>query len=850
MLGKQIDQAFADQMVEKAILYCAEKKFAGDLQQTRQTLCRGRCDICSLLSDNLVDQISEYLGQMDKTVRSIYRFEPEYGVIKPSINGGIQPSIKAGINLVVWVDRKSAALNALVATLENLLSESRKKMGCQSGVPACFVLDIHTVDDKDVNEKRGFGMVIDSMLVRSIPVWKRPEDNFIEISHEPRSKDIEKQLASFDPELAPETALFEQAYAIEKLPKEEFQYFEHHLRELKVGLIRRLISDQLAYINIAKEWLTLPDLSNIYQRKIGLGKIGGKAAGMVLAERILKEVADEDICSCIHIPESYFLGSDLIYLFMAMNGLMHWNDQKYKSEEEILNEYDQIQAEFKSSRFPPEIIRELDNLLDKVGKQPLIVRSSSLLEDNFGTSFAGKYNSYFCPNQGTPFENMHALTEAIALTYASTLKPDALLYRRSKGLQDYDERMAILIQTVQGERFGRYFLPFGAGVAFSRNLYRWAPQIKREDGFARLVWGLGTRAVERVGNDYPRLVALSHPTLQPDDTPEAIRYYSQQYVDLIDLEENAFKTLPVHEVLCSQYPSLRMIAQVEQEGYFTTPRSRIMQTDIPKTAITFDELLRRTTFGNTMSKILHILEENYHVAVDMEFTIRLLEPNAPKPRVEVIVLQCRPQSHLQSVLPATLPKDIPTEKIIFSTHFMVPQGYLPKIKYVIYVDPEGYFSLTTQSARNLLTRVISLLNSKLENKSFICVGPGRWGTTNPDLGVYVGYADVFKAGALVELAGKGVGPAPEPSLGTHFFQDMMEAQIYPLAMSLDDQKTIFNKDFFNKGPNCIKKWFGENETLPECIRLIDVDTYCPDHHIEIVMDDEKGLATAFLTPDT
>ena len=90
-----------------------------------------------------------------------------------------------------------------------------------------------------------------------------------------------------------------------------------------------------------------------------------------------------------------------------------------------------------------------------------------------------------------------------------------------KGLQDYDERMAILIQVVQGEPYGRYFLPHAAGVAFSRNLYRWSPQIRREDGFVRLVWGLGTRAVDRVGNDYPRLVALSHPLLHPEASPKS-----------------------------------------------------------------------------------------------------------------------------------------------------------------------------------------------------------------------------------------------------------------------------------------------------------------------------------------
>ena len=180
-----------------------------------------------------------------------------------------------------------------------------------------------------------------------------------------------------------------------------------------------------------------------------------------------------------------------MYIFMAMNGLMHYNNQKYKPDDQIRAEYPQIREEFQAGGLPPEVRHKLEAMLATIGPYPVIVRSSSQLEDNFGTSFAGKYDSHFCPNQGTPEENLQALIRAIALTFASTFKPDALLYRRSRGLQDYDERMAILFQVVQGERFGRYFLPQGAGVAFSRNLYRWSPQIRREDGFARWFgdWG-------------------------------------------------------------------------------------------------------------------------------------------------------------------------------------------------------------------------------------------------------------------------------------------------------------------------------------------------------------------------
>ncbi len=791
MSSVQLDQALADRMVEKAVAATASDLFAGSSTDVLQAIRQGRCDVCCHCSDRLVQMIGEYLGQMDRTVKAIYRYEPEYSLTPPQ-PGSPAMAHKAGINLAAWVARKSAALQSLGATLESLLTESRLKVGCRRGTAACYVLDISMVDDRDIDENRGYGAIIQHTLMRSFPAWTRPEPAG---ESPPPSNEAAQPLAAFDPELAPEQALFEQARAIEAMPRRERSFHTHRLLEIKVALVRRLISDQLAYINIAKQWFNLNDLEKIHTRKIGYGKIGGKAAGMMLAYRILQEMADDEIKQAVVVPESYFLGSDLIYLFMAMNGLMHWNDQKYKSEDQIHSEYPQIQAEFQAGSFPPEILDQLRTLLEIIGPRPIIVRSSSQLEDNFGTSFAGKYNSFFCANQGTQEENLSALTCAIARTYASTLNPDALLYRRSKGLQDYDERMAILIQVVQGERFGRYFLPHAAGVAFSRNLYRWSPQIRIEDGMARMVWGLGTRAVERVGNDFPRMVALSHPTLQPSDSIEAIRHYSQQYVDLIDLEDNSFTTLPIREVLKPSYGPLRYLAQLEQEGYLSSIRSRIQEADVPRLTITFLELLRRTEFAPLLARILKLLQDHYHVAVDMEFTVQLEDLNALRPQVRLSLLQCRPQSHLAAVAAAPIPTDLKKEDIAFFSSYMVPQGYLGGLRYVLFVPPQAYFALPTQAIRNELTRAISRLNEALPEKSFICVGPGRWGTTNPDLGVYVGYSDVYRSGALIELSGSGVGTAPDPSLGTHFFQDLMEAQIYPLVVDFDAKDTSLQPGF-------------------------------------------------------
>lgn len=847
----QIDQALADTMVQNAIVYCAEKKYSGDIQEAAQALRQGRCDICEYLSESLIRQVGEYLGKVDKTVRAIYKYEPEYITMRPIPGNPTKNGRRAGINLIAWVDRKSAALNALGDTLETVLSESRRKVGCKNAQPACFTFDVQSVDQRDIVERRGYGVVVNSLYVRSTQVWMREDLTSPSKLIEPEvgKKSLSDALASFDPELAPESLLFERAMAIEKLPAHERAQLEHHLREIKVVLIRRMISDQLAYINIAKEWLTISDLADIYAHKIGFGKIGGKAAGMVLAARILKEMASETDRANICVPESYFLGSDVMYVFMAMNGLMHWNDQKYKSEERIRAEYPRVREEFQTGGFPPEVLSALQAVLEQIGPKPVIVRSSSQLEDNFGTAFAGKYDSHFCPYHRLPQENLRALTHAVARTYASTFKPEALLYRRSKGLQDYDERMAILIQVVQGDQFGRYYLPHGAGVAFSHNLYRWSSQIRREDGFARLVWGLGTRAVERVGNDYPRPVALSHPTLLPDDSPEAIRRYSQQYVDLIDLEDNVFKTLPVREVLKGYYPALRYVTQLEREGYLTTPRGRVMETDIPQLVITFDELLRRTPFAGILSRMLRLLEEHYHSAVDIEFTLHLPDPQALKPEVQITLLQCRPQSYIKSTRVVRIPKQLTSDEILFSTRFMVPQGHLSDIRYVLFVPPEEYYTLDSPEARKEVGRVIARLNTLLEDTSFICVGPGRWGTTNTDLGVYVSYADICNSRALIELSGQGTGVAPEPSLGTHFFQDLMEAQIYPLAINLDDQFSIFNRDFFYNTPNGVTDWMPHDQRQVPCVRLLTVAAFKAGHHIELAMDDAQGLAVAYISPD-
>jgi hypothetical protein len=671
---------------------------------------------------------------------------------------------------------------------------------------------------------------------------------FEEIVHEvldERGADKEDWLTTWNAELAPIELLLEQALRIERMGPKERKKYEPHLKEIKVVLIRNMISDQLAYIHIARQWLTTEDLLDIRRRKIGRGKIGGKAAGMLLAQRIIMETGDEDVKAHVKIPESYFLAADVLYSFMAHNNLLHWNDQKYKTEEEIRSDYPQLCREYLEGEFPPDIVEELRKILKRTENRPLIVRSSSLLEDSFGTLFAGKYASFFCPNQATPEENLNNLVEAIIKVYASALHANPLLYRRSKGLLDYDERIAVLIQTVQGEQMGDYFLPHAAGVAFSRNLYRWAPEIERDAGFLRLVWGLGTRAVDRVSSDFPRLVALSHPQLHTHSDTSMIHKYSQRKVDLIDLKENEFRTLPVPQALSPDYPIMRYIAQRYQDGYFMSLHSRLLEDRVEDLVITMDELLRRTPLADRMKRILQTLAEYYHSPVDMEFTVQIVGVGTSSPDVVVSILQCRPQSHLQEA-DVHIPKDVPAEDVVFTTRKIIPHGQVSGIEYVLFVPHEGFFGLPTSIERIELARAVGRLNTSLEGKNFICVGPGRWGSNNPDLGVKVAYSDIYHTRALVEYSGEDVGGAPEPSLGTHFFQDLIEAQIYPLAIYLDDEDMVFNRAFFYDTPNHLSDYLPKDKNFSKALRLIMVKDYRPGRLLDLVMDSNVGQAIAYL----
>lgn len=438
---------------------------------------------------------------------------------------------------------------------------------------------------------------------------------------------------TFNPEIAPWELLFRQGAHYESLSPPQQEEIQHHLEELKVVLIKRLISDHLPFIGIAKHIFTVQDLRWIYDRLIGSGKIGGKAGGMILAWKILAQPGAShgpDISSKVSVPESYFLGSETIYDFMYQNKLERFVNQKYLPLDEMSAQYPEIVAAWMQGDFPPYVVEQLEEILNRVGQRPFVVRSSSLLEDNLSYDFVSKYESHICVNQGTREDNLAALLRAIRQVYASVFKPEVMQERQEHGLIDYDERMAILIQPLCGRANGRYFWPTAVGVGLSRNLYSETFGGRVEDGLLRLVWGFDEQKQNQFAVGNGCIVSLEEPKSCCCDGRAGVS--PQAEVKVIDLKLNCFRYLPVETLLTPQYPDLSFVATAVNDDE---------TAETPAYVLTFNYLIQDPKFIKLIRTALLRLEAAYEMPIELEFALELL-PNGGSTDYLLHILQCRP----------------------------------------------------------------------------------------------------------------------------------------------------------------------------------------------------------------
>ena len=443
-----------------------------------------------------------------------------------------------------------------------------------------------------------------------------------------------------------------------EIPMGEVYISREEAEGIRVSLISRFISGQLPFMSLAKNHITIRDMDIILQRCLWSrkrpGKLGGKAAGMILAYKILLpllESHDPELEEFVRIPDTWYLNSGVFSEFLDRNNLYLFHSYKYKDRETIEKEFQHIEEKFRNASFGPEVVDDFRRILGEIGEDPIIIRSSSLLEDSFGLAFSGKYLSVFLTNQGDLDTRLEAFIGGLKRVFASTFGPDPILYRQDHGLLDFDERMAMVVQKVVGRRWGDYFFPFMSGVLFSRNVYAWNPKIKKEEGLGRLVFGLGTRAVDRVGSDYPRMVPLSHPLLRPEVTASQIKKYSQKQVDVLNLKSGGMETVDFRTLTSKvSHPDLFHAVSVEREGHLSPPLFKVQEIGGGELVLTFENLLVKAPFIHLAKKILSLIETAYGRPVDIEFA---WDEN------KFYLLQCRSLSTRKELDRVEVPENVP-----------------------------------------------------------------------------------------------------------------------------------------------------------------------------------------------
>jgi hypothetical protein len=584
-------------------------------------------------------------------------------------------------------------------------------------------------------------------------------------------------------------------------------------------LSKLIISRDDKILKLAKENLSLDEFINIKARMIGTGFIGGKSVGMLLARNILLKDSSLEAEKFFEPHDSFYIGSDVFYTYIVENSL--WKERmEQRTKEGYFDMARALKGKLLTGHFPEEIKDQFQQMIEYFGQSPIIVRSSSLLEDSYGNAFAGKYESIFLPNQGTPEERFVKFVDAVRRIYSSTMNEDALAYRLQRGLDEMDEQMALLVQRVSGAYHKHYFYPDLAGVGISFNTFVWKNSLDPRAGMLRLVFGLGTRAVNRVEGDYPRIVALDEPLLKAHAGIKDMQRFSQHDVDVLNVKENILETVSFRELQKNNIVEhLDLITIRDDEA---TSRLQAMGIDEESLIITFDNILSQEKFRKTMQDILKKLEKAYGYPVDIEFTINF----KPDGEFQINLVQCRPMQTRELGPKVSIPKGISKENIVFKSHGNFLGGNIHfKIDKIIYVDPKAYCELESQSARYDVARLVGEINRQigsLQKEAVMLLGPGRWGTSTPTLGVPVSFAEINNMTVLGEISFTGNNVMPELSFGTHFFQDLVETGIFYVALFPENKEVSINQSLFDARSKTVSRKFPHYKQYENVVRIFDM----------------------------
>lgn len=583
-------------------------------------------------------------------------------------------------------------------------------------------------------------------------------------------------------------------------------------------LLRMMVTRDERIIALASKFFDLSDLHGIRKRMIGTGLLGGKSVGMLLARAILCRT-DGKWRDKLERHDSFYIGSDVFYTYLVRNGC--WGIRRgQRTPGTFLDGAEEGREKILAGSFPSFLREQFVPMLEYFGQSPIIVRSSSLLEDGFGNAFTGKYESVFCPNQGSPEERLTAFLSAVKTVYASSMSREALLYRAHRGLLDRDEQMGILVQRVSGAFHGHLFYPQVAGVGLSYNPYAWSEYIEPESGVIRLVFGLGTRAVNRSDDDYTRVIAMNAPLRRPEANLDEVSEYAQRRVDVLDLAANRPDSVLFEEVLKAS-PSLPVAMFASRKRFPTDRGGTGMSAAASPLTLTFERLLSKTTFVADMREMLSVLQESYDYPVDIEFTANFL----PDDSYRINLVQCRPLQVREGGRIVPVPEGLPAEDVILKVQgTIVGQSSFTTVDRMIYVVPAAYMELPIAD-RYSVARLIGMLTHAEEGearKTLMLLGPGRWGTSTPSLGVPVSFAEINTVSVLCEIVGTQGAVVPDVSLGTHFFNDLVESNMLYFAIFLGKKGNFLNEEFFAGERNRLLDLFPEEDRWSDIVRVIDV----------------------------
>ena len=496
--------------------------------------------------------------------------------------------------------------------------------------------------------------------------------------------------------------------------------------------------------------------------RIGGGEVGGKAKGLLFARDLIAEHRDRLRFPGLDvgIPTMTVVGTDVFATFLQHNSLP--GDVEGRPDEWIAHV-------FQRGDLPVEIVGDLRALVEQV-RQPLAIRSSSLLEDALGRPFAGVYETKMIPNnQPDPSVRFRILVEALKYVWASTFFADARAYRRATGGEESEERMAVVIQEVVGRRHFERFYPDVSGVARSWNFYP-VGDSRREEGVVDLALGLGKTIVD--GG-----LCWSYVPGRPDAPPpfasaaDRVRNTQREFWAVNMGPPPAYD--PVRE---TEYLALAGLSEAELDGTLRwvastwVPESDRLVPGVESKGprcIDFAPLLSYNVrpLDGLLRTLLTACEEAMGHPVEIEFALAADEPTDSV--AQFALLQVRPLVVSHERVSVTL-EDLASEDAIVASERVLGNGIIGDLRDVVYVKPTGYDSASNPQ----IAREVERLNGELaaEGRRYLLLGFGRWGSSEPWLGCPVTWAQIHAARAIVEVS---LPDLPgELSQGSHFFHNV------------------------------------------------------------------------------